>query len=156
MAGDDHERATCELAGQFGHWGCGMCPHHGRPRFECGCVMHQLGRDEPARYRLALVLSMPERSVTIGPRDLRTKVWLEGAGKMYVQAALDVVAQDWLNRAVNSREVVFMASELQARIAQRYASHAENHHTYHPPIDVQVRACEYRSVVEREELVEIR
>jgi hypothetical protein len=75
---------------------------------------------------------------------------------MYVQAALDVVAQDWLNRAVNSREVVFMAAELQARIAQRYASHAENHQAYHPPIDVQVRACEYRSVVEREELVEIR
>lgn len=35
---DDLHRANCVRAGQFGHFICGMCPHHERPRFMCGCL----------------------------------------------------------------------------------------------------------------------
>ena len=36
-----------------------------------------------------------------------------------------------------------MAAELQRLIGERYRSHAEGHHWYHPPLTVEVRACEY-------------
>lgn len=34
---DDLHRATCEQAGSVGHWQCGVCQIHNKPRFMCGC-----------------------------------------------------------------------------------------------------------------------
>ena len=35
---DDLERVNCPDAGELGHWYCGWCPEHDKPRFECGCL----------------------------------------------------------------------------------------------------------------------
>jgi len=34
---DDIERATCKEAGQSGHYFCGVCSVHNKPRFMCCC-----------------------------------------------------------------------------------------------------------------------
>ncbi len=34
---DDLERCNCNLVGNIGHWSCGICLEHNKPRFECGC-----------------------------------------------------------------------------------------------------------------------
>ena len=34
---DDLRRANCQLAGETGHWHCGWCAEHDKPRFVCGC-----------------------------------------------------------------------------------------------------------------------
>ena len=33
---DDLHRVNCPLAGQLGHWLCGVCVVCGMPRFDCG------------------------------------------------------------------------------------------------------------------------
>lgn len=38
---DDLERANCHLAGNIGHSSCGVCLEHNKPRFICGCLVHQ-------------------------------------------------------------------------------------------------------------------
>lgn len=35
---DDLERANCSEAGDVGHFMCGVCDEHKKPRFECGCL----------------------------------------------------------------------------------------------------------------------
>jgi len=35
---DDLHRVNCDQAGKVGHWQCGFCPIHNRPRFMCGCL----------------------------------------------------------------------------------------------------------------------
>lgn len=34
---DDLERLNCDRAGELGHFHCGHCPEHNKPRFWCGC-----------------------------------------------------------------------------------------------------------------------
>lgn len=36
---DDLERVNCDKAGEFGHFMCGICAEHTKPRFECGCMV---------------------------------------------------------------------------------------------------------------------
>lgn len=36
---DDLQRVNCDLAGESGHWQCGLCEEHDKPRFLCGCVL---------------------------------------------------------------------------------------------------------------------
>jgi len=36
-ADDDLQRANCSKAGQWGHFFCGWCVTHDRPRYVCGC-----------------------------------------------------------------------------------------------------------------------
>jgi hypothetical protein len=38
---DDLHRVNCDQAGTPGHWMCGACLQHRRPRFECGCVIQE-------------------------------------------------------------------------------------------------------------------
>jgi len=33
---DDLARINCKTAGKSGHWQCGWCEKHDKPRFECG------------------------------------------------------------------------------------------------------------------------
>ena len=33
---DDLTRVSCPTVGELGHWQCGWCEKHDRPRFECG------------------------------------------------------------------------------------------------------------------------
>ncbi len=33
---DDLTRVNCAKVGEFGHWQCGWCDIHDRPRFQCG------------------------------------------------------------------------------------------------------------------------
>lgn len=35
---DDLERVNCPIVGGLGHFQCGVCPAHEKPRFMCGCV----------------------------------------------------------------------------------------------------------------------
>ena len=35
---DDLERMYCKDAGKLGHWFCGFCTDHQKPRFICGCL----------------------------------------------------------------------------------------------------------------------
>lgn len=35
---DDIIRVTCPYAGQVGHYSCGICPKHRKPRYVCGCL----------------------------------------------------------------------------------------------------------------------
>lgn len=35
---DDLERVNCQEAGAVGHFQCGVCPDHNKPRFMCGCM----------------------------------------------------------------------------------------------------------------------
>lgn len=37
---DDLERCNCNLAGNVGHFSCGICLKHKKPRFECGCFLN--------------------------------------------------------------------------------------------------------------------
>lgn len=55
----DDERISCPHVGDFGHWFCGVCPEHQRPRPECGCAVRrtedgQLVPLEGERVRLLL------------------------------------------------------------------------------------------------------
>jgi hypothetical protein len=34
---DDLDRVNCSNVGSVGHWFCGVCRVHKKPRFECGC-----------------------------------------------------------------------------------------------------------------------
>ena len=43
---DDLERSNCPKAGQVGHSGCGWCPKHELPNFQCGCGMLSAYRAE--------------------------------------------------------------------------------------------------------------
>lgn len=36
---DDLERTNCEKQGEFGHYSCGWCRGHLKPRFVCGCIL---------------------------------------------------------------------------------------------------------------------
>ena len=36
---DDLDRVNCNKVGEIGHWACGICPNHNKPRFECGCLV---------------------------------------------------------------------------------------------------------------------
>jgi|HubBroStandDraft_6_1064221.scaffolds.fasta_scaffold554497_2 hypothetical protein len=35
---DELDRASCAAAGTVGHWQCGWCDEHNKPRFICGCL----------------------------------------------------------------------------------------------------------------------
>jgi len=35
---DDIERCNCDNEGDLGHWQCGICVIHNKPRFICGCL----------------------------------------------------------------------------------------------------------------------
>lgn len=35
---DDLHRVNCEQPGTLGHFMCGVCPEHQKPRFMCGCL----------------------------------------------------------------------------------------------------------------------
>ena len=35
---DDLERANCQKVGEIGHFQCGICDEHNKPRFMCGCI----------------------------------------------------------------------------------------------------------------------
>lgn len=35
---DDLDRVNCTKAGNAGHWSCGVCDKHNKPRFICGCL----------------------------------------------------------------------------------------------------------------------
>lgn len=39
---DDLERSNCPTPGSAGHYCCGWCGIHDKPRFECGCI--QMGK----------------------------------------------------------------------------------------------------------------
>src|SRR5277367_1518051 len=121
MGGDDHERATCAVAGTLGHWMCGTCAAHNRPRFECGCLLRLeerqydgLGRVTLRTARLALILE--DRTVTVGPRDEATERWLEEGGRVYCGASIRELSAAWLNRGVSRRDLPILAAELQATI----------------------------------------
>ncbi len=34
---DDLQRVNCSTPGKVGHFFCGWCPDHNKPRFMCGC-----------------------------------------------------------------------------------------------------------------------
>lgn len=36
---DDLERTNCKKIGEVGHFQCGVCPDHNKPRFKCGCII---------------------------------------------------------------------------------------------------------------------
>lgn len=36
------ERILCANVGELGHWSCGVCPTHEKPRFQCGCLRKQV------------------------------------------------------------------------------------------------------------------
>lgn len=40
---DCAERTACEKVGGIGHFQCGTCPEHNRPRHHCGCVLGAAG-----------------------------------------------------------------------------------------------------------------
>ncbi len=42
---DDLERVNCDKAGMLGHWQCGLCVEHNKPRFQCGCTINQVPSD---------------------------------------------------------------------------------------------------------------
>lgn len=35
---DELIRVNCPRVGEVGHFLCGMCQEHNKPRFECGCI----------------------------------------------------------------------------------------------------------------------
>ena len=38
---DDMERVNCSITGTYGHYQCGICPKHKKPRFMCGCIIER-------------------------------------------------------------------------------------------------------------------
>jgi hypothetical protein len=146
MAGDDHERATCPRAGEIGHWMCGVCHRHRRPRYECGCRAGVRHPYEPEAYRFALLLS--DRQIDLSARDEDTASWAATpAAQSILATALDAIGVRWLNRAIEPpRDLKIIATELSAMLsaAQRETG-----------VHVEVRACEYRDVVVRQQLVEL-
>lgn len=40
---DDLERVNCNTAGEVGHYLCGWCAKHDKPRFICGCLVMVTG-----------------------------------------------------------------------------------------------------------------
>ena len=49
---DDLERCNCSLAGEVGHYQCGWCQRHDKPRFLCGCLVTK--RNELINYSNAI------------------------------------------------------------------------------------------------------
>ena len=154
MSGDDHERMACQRAGAIGHWSCGMCPEHGVARFECGCLLRLdgetdgLGRATPGTIRLALIFERKE--LTVGPRDPATQEWLANRiGGIVCGEALRKLSETWLKVGIKRTDLPIMAAELQKHISDRYLEHSERHNHgeghgwYHPPLTIEVRACEY-------------
>jgi len=45
-AEDDMERTNCTLAGRLGHYNCGWCKEHQKPRFICGCIYRAYEQQE--------------------------------------------------------------------------------------------------------------
>ena len=39
---DCEERINCKEVGLPGHYQCGICEEHKRPRFECGCLKYRI------------------------------------------------------------------------------------------------------------------
>lgn len=39
---DDLDRVNCKEAGKVGHFCCGECEKHLKPRFMCGCLKQDL------------------------------------------------------------------------------------------------------------------
>lgn len=42
---DDLERVNCDMVGRIGHWSCGWCDTHDKPRFQCGCLVGDHSRE---------------------------------------------------------------------------------------------------------------
>jgi len=38
---DDIDRVNCSNVGATGHYQCGVCPLHDKPRFSCGCLVRE-------------------------------------------------------------------------------------------------------------------
>jgi hypothetical protein len=36
---DDLDRVNCVEVGEAGHWQCGVCEEHNKPRFMCDCAL---------------------------------------------------------------------------------------------------------------------
>lgn len=49
---DDLDRVNCPKAGEMGHWQCGWCEEHDRPRFMCGCVLMDKTKGEADQSHL--------------------------------------------------------------------------------------------------------
>jgi len=47
---DDVDRVNCPDAGKFGHWMCGWCDHHWKPRFMCGCLAPHVHGDSEVEH----------------------------------------------------------------------------------------------------------
>jgi hypothetical protein len=78
---DDLDRVNCSNVGAVGHLGCGVCPEHAKPHFECGCrAVHKrpyappkltpIGPDDPRAVALRESLSTgePDRATSEGVR----------------------------------------------------------------------------------------
>lgn len=49
---DDLDRVNCPKAGETGHWQCGWCEVHDKPRFMCGCVLMDKAKGEADQSHL--------------------------------------------------------------------------------------------------------
>lgn len=57
---DDLERATCDKAGEVGHFQCGMCQFHKQPRFICGCVLQKPAFSKAEVHTIRLTKHVPD------------------------------------------------------------------------------------------------
>jgi len=63
---DELDRCNCAAAGTVGHWGCGWCEEHNKPRFSCACLQRQMGTHLPRPP--AVTLAVPVRMGSDAPR----------------------------------------------------------------------------------------
>lgn len=43
---DCEERINCDKVGETGHYNCGICSIHNKPRFQCGCLIYKIGEQK--------------------------------------------------------------------------------------------------------------
>lgn len=94
---DDLDRVNCDVAGKVGHLGCGWCPKHDGPAFQCGCPGHVLASIERAEET---VHCMAGFGTEITPETISTLVCSEAAVQIdnatYPPILIIEAAMHWL------------------------------------------------------------
>ena len=101
--------------------------------------------------RFAVLLDMPGRQITIGPRNEATRAWLEEHGIHFFDEVLADLLEAWKCRAVSERNLPEIAAQAQRLMVDR----VEGYLGLAMALGLSVRACRYRDVVITQELEEI-
>lgn len=106
---------------------------------------------------LALVLD--NASITVSPRDGVSRSWLIHGGQAHLAVPLEVIRRRWTNEFISKGSLTTIAAYLESE-CNAYMGRIQSGYPFPGGSDrwavtIRIRACEYRPVVQYEELVEL-